>query len=42
MLALLIANRILEGKYTFSRCPESLKPQVKQLLVDWDVPELAM
>ncbi|WP_255724757.1 hypothetical protein AB4G91_02805 [Macrococcoides goetzii] len=41
MMALLIANRIVQGKYTFERCPESLKPQVKEILIEAGLPELA-
>lgn len=41
MMALLIANRIVQGKYTFERCPEVLKAQVKEILVEAGLPELA-
>lgn len=41
MMALLVANRIIAGKYEFSRCPEVLKEQVKDILIDAGLPELA-
>lgn len=40
-MAQLIANRIIEGKYTFERCPDILKEQVKQILTDLNLSELA-
>lgn len=41
MMAMLLAQRIILGKLTFAEVPESLKPQVKEILVDSGVPELA-
>ncbi len=41
MIALLIANKIIEGKYNLERCPESLKEQVKEILIEAGLPELA-
>ncbi len=40
-MALLVANRIIAGKYEFKRCPEVLKAQVKEILVEAGLPELA-
>ena len=41
MMAMLLAQRIILGKLTFAEVPESLKPKVKEILVDSGVPELA-
>lgn len=41
MMAMLLAQRIILGKLTFAEVPDSLKPQVKEILVDSGVPELA-
>lgn len=40
MMALLIASRIISGKYEFSRCPDILKPQVKEILINEGLEEL--
>ncbi len=41
MMALLLAQRIILGKLTFAEVPSSLKPAVKEILVESGVPELA-
>lgn len=41
MVSLLLAQRIILGKLTFGEVPSSLKPAVKDILVESGVPELA-
>lgn len=41
MMAMLLAQRIILGKLTYTEVPSSLKPAVKEILVESGVPELA-
>ncbi|WP_279487849.1 CD1375 family protein [Macrococcus carouselicus] len=41
MMALLIANRIIAGKYEYSRTPEVLKEQVREILIEAGLEDLA-
>lgn len=41
MVAMFLAQRIILGKLTFAEVPSSLKPAVKDILVESGVPELA-
>lgn len=40
-MAVIYATLIVKGKKTFAQVPDLLKPQVKQVLVDLELPELA-
>lgn len=40
-MAVVYATLIIKDKYTFVEVPEKVKPQVKQILIDMDLPELA-
>lgn len=40
-MAEFLAYRILQGKLTFSKVPERLKADVKEILTDMGKPELA-
>lgn len=41
MMAMFFAQRVILGKTEFKNVPAKLKPQVKELLVDSGLPELA-
>lgn len=41
MVAMFLAQRIILGKLTFAEVPESLKPAVREILIDSGLPELA-
>lgn len=41
MMAMFFAQRVILGKTTFADVPEKLKAQVRELLVDAGLPELA-
>ena len=41
MMAMFFAQRVILGKTTFAQVPEKLKAQVRELLVDACLPELA-
>lgn len=41
LMAMIYVALIIKGKKTFSDVPDKLKPQVKQILIDLDMPELA-
>ena len=41
MMAMFLATRIILGKLTFAQVPAVLKSQVKEVLVDNGLPELA-
>ena len=40
-VAVIYVTLIVKGKKTFDQVPERIRAQVKQLLADLDVPELA-
>lgn len=40
-MAVIYATLIVKGKKTYSQVPAVLKEQVKQILIDLEVPELA-
>jgi len=40
-MAVVYATLIIKGKKTFAEVPDTIKPQVKQVLVDLDCGELA-
>lgn len=40
-MAVIYATLIVKGKKTIDQVPEKIKAQVKQVLIDIDVPELA-
>lgn len=40
-MAVIYATLILKGKKTFNQVPMKLKDQVKEILIDLEVPELA-
>lgn len=40
-MAVIYATLIVKGKKTISQVPELIKEQVKQILIDLEVPELA-
>lgn len=40
-MAMIYALLIIKGKKTFADVPEKLKDQVRELLIDMEVPELA-
>lgn len=40
-MAVIYATLIVKGKKTYADVPEILKEQVKQILIDLEVPELA-
>ena len=40
-VAVVYATLIVKGRKTFADVPDSLKPQVRQILIDLDLPELA-
>ena len=42
MMAMLMAQRVILGKTAFADVPATLKPAVRELLVDAGVPELAV
>ncbi len=39
-MAVIYATLILKGKRTFEQVPEKIKEQVKEVLIDLEVPEL--
>lgn len=41
VMAVIYATLIIKGKKTISEVPEKLREQVKTVLIDLDVPELA-
>ena len=41
IMAVIYATLIVKGKKTFAQMPAVIKEQVKQILVDLEVPELA-
>lgn len=41
-MAVIYATLILKNKKTFTQVPEKLQEQVRQILVDLEVPELAV
>lgn len=40
-MAVIYATLIVKGKKTYAQVPEVLKEQVKQILIDLELPELA-
>lgn len=40
-MAVIYATLIVKGKKTFAEVPEVIKENVKQILIDLEVPELA-
>ena len=40
-MAIIYATLIIKGKKNFADVPERIKEQVKQVLIDLDLPELA-
>lgn len=40
-MAVVYATLIIKGKKTFAEVPDTIKPQVKQVLIDLDCGELA-
>lgn len=40
-MAIVYATLIIKGRKTFADVPDTLKEQVRQILIDLDVPELA-
>lgn len=40
-VAIVYATLIIKGRKTFADVPDTLKEQVRQILIDLDVPELA-
>lgn len=40
-MAVIYATLIVKGKKTFEEVPEKIKDQVKEILIDLEVPELA-
>lgn len=40
-MAVIYATLIVKGKKTFSQVPVKLKEQVREILIDLEVPELA-
>ena len=40
-MAVIYATLIIKGRKTFADVPSALKAQVRQILIDLDVPELA-
>lgn len=40
-MAVIYATLIVKGKKTFTQVPDVLKDEVKQILIDLEVPELA-
>lgn len=40
-MAIIYATLIVKGKKTFAQVPEKLRNQVKEVLTDLEVPELA-
>jgi len=40
-VAVVYATLIIKGRKTFADVPDTLKAQVRQILIDLDVPELA-
>lgn len=41
LMAVIYTTLIVKGKKTFSQVPSVIKEQVKQILIDLEVPELA-
>lgn len=41
IMAVIYATLIVKGKKTFAQMPAVIKEQVKQILIDLEVPELA-
>lgn len=41
VVAIVYATLIVKGKKTFAQVPAALKEQVRQILIDLDLPELA-
>lgn len=40
-MAIIYAQLIIKGKRTFESVPALVKPQVKEILIDMELPELA-
>lgn len=40
-MAVVYATLIIKGRYFFVEIPEKVQPQVRQILIDMDLPELA-
>lgn len=40
-MAIIYATLIIKGKKTFAQVPATIKQQVKEILIDLEVPELA-
>lgn len=40
-MAVIYATLIVKGKKTFAQVPSSIKEQVREILIDLEVPELA-
>ncbi len=40
-MAVIYATLILKGKRTFEQVPDKIKEQVREVLIDLEVPELA-
>ena len=40
-MAVMYATLILKGKRTFEQVPDKIKEQVREVLIDLEVPELA-
>lgn len=40
-MAVIYATLIIKGKRTFEQVPDKIKEQVKEVLIDLEVPELA-
>ncbi|WP_275086215.1 MULTISPECIES: CD1375 family protein [Erysipelotrichales] len=40
-MAVIYATLIVKGKKTFDQVPDKIKEQVKEVLIDLEVPELA-
>lgn len=41
VMAVIYATLIVKGKKTIAQVPDTIKEQVKQILIDLEVPELA-
>jgi len=41
VMAVVLATLIIKGSYSFAKVPSTAKDQVKQILIDMDLPELA-
>ena len=38
-MANIYAQLIVKGKKTYAQVPDTLKPQVRQILIDWGYPD---